>query len=98
MSQSIQLLDERTINKIAAGEVIERPASVVKELLENSLDAGSTSIQIELEDAGKKRIRISDNGSGIAKNELALAPLRHATSKIRSIDDVYEVSSFGFRG
>ena len=98
MTNKIIQLDERTINKIAAGEVIERPASIVKECLENALDANATAVKIELEEAGKKRIRISDNGIGISKEDLPFAPLRHATSKVRTIDDVYETQTFGFRG
>lgn len=95
---NIQVLDQGTINKIAAGEVIERPASVVKELLENSIDAGSTSITVEIKEGGNSLIRITDNGSGIAKNDISIAFLRHSTSKIRSVEDLVTVSSLGFRG
>ena len=94
----IQQLDEVTINQIAAGEVIDRPASIVKELLENALDAGATRIDVTLVDGGKQGITISDNGSGISKDDFPKAFLRHATSKIRSISDVTGVATLGFRG
>jgi DNA mismatch repair protein MutL len=96
--QRVQLLDPHTINQIAAGEVVERPASVVKELVENALDAGSTRLEIELEATGRRKIRISDNGIGMNEADVRACLLRHATSKIRAAEDLLRVSSLGFRG
>ena len=94
----IQVLDGETINKIAAGEVVERPPSVVKELGENAIDAGATAITIEIQDGGISFVRITDNGSGMEKEDIAMAFLRHSTSKIRSSEDLQTIHSLGFRG
>ncbi|MDY4742422.1 MAG: DNA mismatch repair endonuclease MutL [Lachnospira sp.] len=95
---SITLLDQNTINKIAAGEVIERPSSVVKELVENAIDAGATAVTVEIKEGGISFIRVTDNGSGICKDEIEIAFKRHATSKIKCVEDLMAVSSLGFRG
>ena len=95
---NIQVLDQITIDKIAAGEVIERPSSIVKELVENAIDAGASAVTVEIKEGGISFIRITDNGCGIPKEEVALAFLRHSTSKIRSVEDLSTVASLGFRG
>ena len=95
---NIVLLDDLTINKIAAGEVIERPASVVKEMVENSIDAGAKNITVEIKNGGISLIRITDDGCGIAKDDMEIAFERHATSKIRKAEDLEEVRTMGFRG
>src|ERR1700747_2007958 len=94
----IHVLSEAVANKIAAGEVIERPASIVKELLENSLDAGSSRLDVEVEQGGAPLIRVVDNGCGILPDDLPLAFAGHATSKLASADDLFRISTLGFRG
>ncbi len=96
--KKIAVLDQNTIDKIAAGEVVERPSSVVKELVENAIDAGATAVTVEITDGGKKLIRITDNGSGMERDQIPLAFLRHATSKIEKVEDLEGISSLGFRG
>ena len=95
---NIEILDQQTIDKIAAGEVVERPASVVKELVENSIDAGASAITVEIKNGGISFIRITDNGCGIEQEQVPLAFLRHSTSKIHQVEDLVTVSSLGFRG
>ena len=95
---NIQVLDQKTIDQIAAGEVIERPSSVVKELVENSIDAGATAVTVEIRDGGTSFIRVTDNGSGIDRDQVSVAFLRHSTSKIRAVEDLFHVASLGFRG
>ena len=94
----INILDDNTINQIAAGEVVEKPAAIVKELGENSIDAGSTAVTVEVKNGGLDMIRITDNGKGIAPDDVRLAFERHATSKINDINDLMIISSLGFRG
>jgi len=94
----IHVLSENVANQIAAGEVVERPASVAKELLENSLDAGATRIRIQVEAGGKKLIEITDNGCGMVRDDALLAFERHATSKIKNVEDLLSVATLGFRG
>ena len=98
MKRQISVLDQSTIDKIAAGEVVERPSSVVKELVENAIDAGASAITVEIKEGGTTFIRITDNGAGIDKEQVPLAFLRHATSKIRTASDLFQVASLGFRG
>ena len=95
---NIAILNQETIDKIAAGEVVERPCSVVKELVENAIDAGSTAITVEIKEGGISFIRITDNGCGIERDQVAVAFYRHSTSKIRSAEDLLTVKSLGFRG
>ena len=95
---TIHVLDETTINKIAAGEVVERPASVIKELIENSIDASATNIEVEIGDGGVAYMRITDNGIGMTEEDARLAILRHATSKIQQVEDLFDIASLGFRG
>src|SRR6202521_3425091 len=94
----IRILPENVANKIAAGEVVERPASVVKELVENALDAGARSIRVEVESGGKRMIRVTDDGGGMNHDDALLAFERHATSKLRTADDLLSIATLGFRG
>src|SRR5438105_3660818 len=98
MIPKITVLPGDVVNRIAAGEVVERPASVVKELMENAIDAGCTRVSVEVEEAGRRLIRVTDDGSGMTPDEAALAFLRHATSKIRTEADLYTIQTMGFRG
>ena len=98
MSDIIHLLPDSVANQIAAGEVIQRPASVIKELVENAVDAGATSIQIILKDAGRTLIQVIDDGKGMSPTDARLAFERHSTSKIRSADDLFSLRTMGFRG
>ncbi|MDE6496856.1 MAG: DNA mismatch repair endonuclease MutL, partial [Duncaniella sp.] len=98
MSDIIRLLPDSVANQIAAGEVIQRPASVIKELVENSIDAGATNITIVLKDAGKTLIQVIDNGSGMSDTDARLAFERHATSKITNASDLFSLHTMGFRG
>ena len=93
----IMLLNQETIDKIAAGEVVERPSSVVKELVENAIDAKATAVTVEIKEGGISFIRITDNGCGIEKKQVPIAFLRHSTSKIRSVEDLLSIHSLGFR-
>ena len=94
----IMLLNQETIDKIAAGEVVERPSSVVKELVKNAIDAKATAVTVEIKEGGISFIRITDNGCGIEKKQVPIAFLRHSTSKIRSVEDLLSIHSLGFRG
>ena len=98
MSSIIHVLDEKTANKIAAGEVVERPSSVIKELTENAMDAGATTVEIEIADGGSSYMRVSDNGSGMSEEDAKKSIIRHGTSKISSIEDIFSITSLGFRG
>ncbi|HJW07987.1 MAG TPA: DNA mismatch repair endonuclease MutL, partial [Holophagaceae bacterium] len=94
----IRVLSDQVANQIAAGEVVERPSSVLKELLENALDAGATRLEVAWEEGGKRSLEVADDGSGMARDDLYLALERHATSKVRTADDLTHLGTFGFRG
>ena len=94
----ISVLDKNTIDKIAAGEVVERPSSIVKELVENAIDSGASAISVEIKDGGISLVRVTDNGGGINKDEIKTAFLRHATSKITKAKDLFNIHTLGFRG
>ena len=98
MSTVIAVLDEATRNKIAAGEVVERPASCIKELVENSIDAGATMIEVEIADGGQSYMRVTDDGCGMGPEDARICIVRHATSKIRTVEDIFSITSLGFRG
>ena len=97
-TSKIQVLDDNTINKIAAGEVVERPSAIIREVVENAIDAGANDIRIDLELGGTKLIKIQDNGCGMNRTEAQLALQSHATSKIRSDSDLFNINTLGFRG
>ena len=94
----IHVLDEVTANQIAAGEVVERPVNAVKEMVENAVDAGASDIEVEIADGGLTYIRVTDNGSGMSAEDAKLSIVRHATSKISTVDNIYHIASLGFRG
>ena len=98
MPDIIKILPTEVLNKIAAGEVVQRPASVVKELMENSIDAKSTKIKLIVRDSGKTLIQVVDNGEGMSKNDMKMSFMKHATSKITKIEDIFSITSMGFRG
>jgi DNA mismatch repair protein MutL len=98
MSDIIQLLPDHVANQIAAGEVVQRPASIVKELLENSIDAGATKIELIVEEAGRNLVKVVDNGAGMSETDARMAFERHATSKIRNTEDIFHIATKGFRG
>ena len=98
MNNLIHVLDEQTVNKIAAGEVVERPASVIKELVENAIDAGAKKIEVEIMSGGISFMRVTDNGRGMSAEDARLAVLRHATSKLRQVSDLAAIDTLGFRG
>lgn len=98
MGPTVRLLDDTLVDQIAAGEVIERPANLVKELLENAIDAGATAITVSVEDGGRGQVRVTDDGIGMSAEDAALSIERHATSKIRSFEDLVRVGTLGFRG
>ena len=98
MSDIVKLLPESVANQIAAGEVVQRPASVVKELMENSVDAGATKIKLVIKDAGRLLIQVIDNGCGMSETDARMSFERHATSKLKNADDLFRINTFGFRG
>ena len=98
MSSIIHVLDEATRNKIAAGEVVERPASCIKELVENAIDAGASSVEVEIADGGQSYMRVTDDGCGMSAEDAKKCIIRHGTSKISSVEDIFSITSLGFRG
>ena len=98
MSSIIHVLDEATRNKIAAGEVVERPASCIKELVENAIDAGASSVEVEIADGGQSYMRVTDDGCGMSAEDAKKCIIRHGTSKISSVEDIFAITSLGFRG